>query len=129
MPFADRIKIVRESLGKNQKEMAISLEASLSAIQSYESGRQLPGGKVLDTLARMGFNVNWLLTGEGEMRLGETAAPYKVAEQSPGYQDDRELIVDPIKAAFLSDWCSLSDIGKMRVWTLLKEEIQKEKER
>lgn len=33
---------------------------------------------------------------------------------------------NPIEPAFLEDWRSLSDVGKMRVWTFLKEEIEKE---
>lgn len=34
---------------------------------------------------------------------------------------------DPLESAFLDDWRSLSDVGKMRIWTLLKEEKEREK--
>jgi len=75
MELSDRIKLVRESLGKSQKDMALLIDSSLSAVQGYESGRQFPGGKVLEALARMGFNVNWLLTGDGEMKGYVVAYP------------------------------------------------------
>lgn len=38
-------------------------------LQAYEAGRSVPGGNVLEALARMGFNVNWLLTGLGSKRV------------------------------------------------------------
>jgi hypothetical protein len=34
--------------------------------------------------------------------------------------------IDPLDAMFLKDWHKLSEPGMMRVWTLLKEEIQRE---
>lgn len=75
MELAERLKLVRDSLGKSQKDMALLINSSLSALQSYESGRQFPGGKVFEALARMGFDSNWLLTGEGEMKRGEVVYP------------------------------------------------------
>src|SRR6266568_9453234 len=69
MDIATRFKVVRESLGHSQRDMAKALNSSLGALQSYESGKSVPGGNVLEALARMGFNVNWLLTGLGNMRL------------------------------------------------------------
>lgn len=68
MDISTRFKMVRESLGHSQREMAKYLHSSLGALQSYESGKSIPGGNVLETLARLGFNVNWILTGEGEMK-------------------------------------------------------------
>lgn len=71
MDIASRLKSLRESLELSQREMAKKLEISLGGLQSYESGKSVPGGNVLEALARLGFNVNWLLTGEGEMKYWE----------------------------------------------------------
>jgi len=68
MTVHDRLKKVRESLGKTQKDVARALGVSPRTWQDYEGGINLPGGKVLEQLARMGFNVNWILTGEGEIQ-------------------------------------------------------------
>jgi transcriptional regulator with XRE-family HTH domain len=69
MTLAGRLKLIRESLGMSQSTMAKAADSSLPSWQGYEAGKNVPGGKVFEALARMRFNVNWLLTGEGEMRL------------------------------------------------------------
>lgn len=66
-PLAERLKQARESLGYTQKEMAKAVSVVFQTWQVYEAGKSVPGGNVLEALARLGFNVNWLLTGEGEM--------------------------------------------------------------
>ena len=78
MELPDRIKIVRESLELSQKDMAKAVSVSLTALQGYEAGRSVPGGDVIKAFVKLGFNANWLLTGEGEMRRGagdRTAEP------------------------------------------------------
>lgn len=67
LDLADRLKAVREKLKYSQREMSVSVGASLTSWQGYEAGKNIPGGNVLAALARMGFNVNWVLTGEGVM--------------------------------------------------------------
>lgn len=68
MTLAERLKHAREHLGYTQKEMANAVSVILQTWQVYEAGKSVPGGKVFESLARLGFNVNWLLTGEGMMR-------------------------------------------------------------
>lgn len=155
MELAERLKLVRDSLGKSQKDMALLINSSLSALQSYESGRQFPGGKVFEALARMGFDSNWLLTGEGTMHRpkanGHVANGNNIIQGAHIDAEDVHLTVhqvkeaqakyeifgvkadgvkhkqiDPLIAAFIKDWMSLSDVGRMRVWTFLKEEFSKE---
>ena len=82
MSVSDRLKIARESTGKSQREMADQLGTSFRAWQDYEAGKNFPGGKVFESLVKLGFNANWLLTGEGEMRR-ETEADKKMREQYP----------------------------------------------
>ena len=67
MSLADRLKIARESLGKSQKEISALTNASYRAWQGYEAGENQPGAKLIEALATIGFDANWLLTGEGEM--------------------------------------------------------------
>lgn len=71
MSLSDRLKRVRESLGYTQKEMAKAISTNPQTWQVYEAGKSVPGGNVLEALARMGFNVNWILTGNGPIRLSE----------------------------------------------------------
>lgn len=153
--FADRLKIAREKLGKTQKEMAHIINVSLTAWQNYESGKQFPGGKVFEEFAKLGFNANWLLTGEGPMKWETKAGLHingdknvqvnggvvhavhtvfaKEARESRAPQPNLSsaplptAALDPLDAAYLDDWHKLSEVGKMRVWTIVKEEIEKEK--
>jgi phage repressor protein C with HTH and peptisase S24 domain len=79
MGLPDRLKIMRESMQLSQKDLAKKLQISLTALQGYEVGRSVPGGNIFEALVKLGFNANWLLTGEGEMKRGE--ATYLLAEE------------------------------------------------
>lgn len=86
---------------------------------------------------------DWLLTGEGPTRRGETAthqtkefsawpdAANDVNNASKGAHreyvtsETHESHEDPVAKAFLGDWLLLSDVAKMRIWTLVKEELEK----
>ncbi|GEM_PF-3498178 len=63
--------------------------------QGYEKGDNLPGSEVLQALAKLGFNTNWILTGEGHM--------YKADHQATKVADSRQEIVrEPDAAASYS---------------------------
>ena len=61
----DRIKATRKALGYTQKQMGEAIGSYLSTWQDYEAGKSIPGGNALAGLARLGVDINWLLTGEG----------------------------------------------------------------
>lgn len=62
-PLAQRLKTVREEFGYTQQQMASAVGAKHRSWQDYESGRSIPGGRVLGGLAELGVDVYWLLTG------------------------------------------------------------------
>lgn len=70
MSAADRLKKVRELLGKGQKEMAEALGVNYRTYQNYENALNAPSWDACEAIVKLGFNANWLLTGEGEMRVG-----------------------------------------------------------
>jgi transcriptional regulator with XRE-family HTH domain len=87
MQLNARMKNIREFLGKSQKEMAVDVGVSVTAWQNYENGDQYPGGKVLEALARLGIDVNWLLICQGQMEratklteIGGEPIPQPLAE-------------------------------------------------
>lgn len=57
--------------------------------QDYERGLRAPGADAIECFVRAGINANWLLTGEGEMRLSSYSAPVseapRVEEPRAGY--------------------------------------------
>lgn len=82
MNLADRIRKIRESRGATQKEMAALLGISFRAWQGYELGKNIPGDNVIKKLVEMGFNANWLLTGEGAMNIEPRTLPELISKVS-----------------------------------------------
>ncbi len=73
--IAERLRELRLHLGYTQKQMAAAAKAKYRSWQDYECGKNVPGGRVLAGLAEIGINVNWVLTGEGDMRIAPTEMP------------------------------------------------------
>ncbi|VAW96559.1 hypothetical protein MNBD_GAMMA20-2017 [hydrothermal vent metagenome] len=81
--LSDRLKSVRKAIGVTQKEMDPLFGLGKRSWQRYESGKNAPGSKVIAELALKGFDANWILTGQGEMRR-PSAAEYP-QKPSSGY--------------------------------------------
>jgi len=69
--LSKRIQQVRTALKMNQIDMAALVGAKYRSYQANERGEAIPGGLVLTGYAKIGVNVNWLLTGEGPMMIGD----------------------------------------------------------
>lgn len=48
---------------------------SVRTIENNESGRNEPGALLIGVLATNGINANWLLTGDGPMRVADLKPP------------------------------------------------------
>lgn len=69
--YCRRLKTVRSELGVSQRKMADMLQIPFGTYRRYESGNNdIPAGVLLN-VSQLGYNVDWLLTGEGKMRKGE----------------------------------------------------------
>jgi len=79
-----RLKILRNSLGINQHEMADRLGISHGAWQSYEIGRSAPGSGVIEALSLEGFSADWVLIGEGPMRRDQGEGVHAVITGARG---------------------------------------------
>ena len=72
MRIADRIKQIRETKGLSQKEFAETLNTALTRISEYERDKVKPTTEILTKLAEIHkININWLLTGTGNMFLDQ----------------------------------------------------------
>lgn len=58
-----RIKIIRESLGLNQKEFAKKLNTYQVKISDMERDVSQPTLEILKKISTMGFDMNWFLSG------------------------------------------------------------------
>ena len=63
--FEERMKYIRGSLTMN--EFAAFIGATQQKVSNYENGKVKPTFEIFENMARAGYNINWLLTGEGEM--------------------------------------------------------------
>ena len=68
MRLNERIKAIRNAVGKSQTDFAKELSVSRSAICKMESGENYPSEQTIKLICSE-FNVNeeWLRTGNGEM--------------------------------------------------------------
>ncbi len=66
--LSDRLRSIRKAVGVSQKEMDPLFGLGKRSWQRYESGKNAPGSRVIGELVRRGFDANWILTGQAEMR-------------------------------------------------------------
>lgn len=82
----ERLKLLRQNLNISQREMAEMLDISPRSWQQYENGASVPGGNVLKSLLlKLQVNINWLLSGSGQMYFKECDVDF-----------DRELMIQAI---------------------------------
>jgi hypothetical protein len=100
------------------------IHVSYKGWQGYESGDNVPGGKVLQSLAGLGFNINWLLTGEGPMRAGEGMLAEPASTSAPFANVDLITeIVEAVETLFQEHGLSLPPKKKGEHIGLLYEEV------
>lgn len=147
MTLGERIKLIR---GTQAREVfAPIMKVSKNTLIAYEKDDRVPGADFLNKILDLYPDTSpaWLLTGEGSMKRevtgGHTANGNNIIQGAHIDADDVHLTVhqtgqvsepgqlygDPIDGLFLKDWKRLSEPGMMRVWTLLKEEIEKERDK
>ena len=82
MTFGKRFKELRKVLKKTQQSVADLLNCTQSNINLYEKDEISPSIKSLQII-RQTFNVNldWLLTGEGEMFISDIAKPHEIKQR------------------------------------------------
>lgn len=65
----ERLKQIRNAIGISQTQLAKELGLAQSTYAKYELGGSIPES-VMCYLAEKGFNLHWLVTGQGPMFLG-----------------------------------------------------------
>jgi len=71
--IGSRLREFRKAMGFTQKELAENLNTQVKYIADVETEKTMPGGQSLALLNKnFNININWLLTGKGEMLNRET---------------------------------------------------------
>jgi len=83
----ERLKIVRNSLKmKTQSQFADKLQIDQSTLSKYENGTSDIPDDVKVKISTHGINLHWLLTGEGEMFLGQEKALANTSKSGEGFK-------------------------------------------
>jgi transcriptional regulator with XRE-family HTH domain len=73
--FGARLKQLVQTLGVDQKQLALSGRISAATVSAYLAGNSQPAADIISNWVRdFRVNANWLLTGEGEMLLDAQSA-------------------------------------------------------
>lgn len=87
-----RIKAWRKAIGLTQAEFARRLGVHIGVLKKYEQGLNIPGGEALAAIAKTGVNMNWLLTGEGDMLVKASSQQLQVIEgEGRKATDDQDI--------------------------------------
>lgn len=111
--ISDRLKWIRGELRLSQRAMAEAVHCSVRAWQSWEYGRTSPSAEILGHLVELGFNGNWILTGDGPTR--------RLAQGVAG--DDPQLMeeIRQLRSTGLDDLFLLARRGTQdSLWRLLQ---------
>lgn len=74
MNTGSRLREALASLGFSIKDAAESAGIPYRSMQNYLRGEREPGAEALKLISeQLGISVDWLLTGEGEMRKGASS--------------------------------------------------------
>jgi len=80
---SERLREVIKKSGMTYKEFAKKHGIPYRTLQNYLLGLREPSALVLQKCAIEGFNVHWILTGEGEMFLKKGTVPVSPAKPAP----------------------------------------------
>lgn len=87
MSIAKRLKDIRKDLGLSQEKFAEELDIHLRSYVAYEKEARAIPQKVMLDLMHMGYNIHWLLNGQGKMKLeehvGESVHDYPSKNEIP----------------------------------------------
>lgn len=66
MTIGDRIKLIRESKGLNQRDFSSEIKIGQSTLAMFENGQREPKAIHIEQIcSKFGVNEHWLRTGEG----------------------------------------------------------------
>jgi len=101
MSLRERVKKIREDLGKPQKVMAHLVGVGLRTWQQYEEGVHDPSWKVVSKLSEIGYNADWLASGKGPIKRQEL--DYTIGEIEAGVIFDSDELPDGLSSETLME--------------------------
>lgn len=127
-----RIGTARRHIGKSIDAFSDETGIPKSTLKKYESGSSTPGGEAIQSIAKIGINANWLLTGEGPILIKDLTPPLH-PEAAPEGPIDRGVVrdvVEVVEEVFRERrMAPLAPDKKAELILLLCDEIMEQEER
>jgi len=92
MKINERLHLLRMELDLTQPEAAAKFHIPLPSWKNYEKGPSEPGSGALTGMVEAGVNINWVLTGEGDMLLHGGFSRQDTEEKTMTRQETLEMI-------------------------------------
>lgn len=112
MNVNERIREIAKALGVTQSELAKKIGVHPNYMSNLATGRRAPGPIIFEKLTGIGVNLNWLMTGEGEM----------MRETSPQTSEGLDAAAD-----IAAEECVCQEIRRWRK-PVIEREDEEEKE-
>lgn len=100
----DRLRAIRDALSYDQAAMAAALKIDQGTLSRMERNKSGFSEKTIECLAGLEVNINWFLTGDGEMFLLKESKPdetsnllNEMSNQVRVMRDDMDKIENTIK--------------------------------
>lgn len=95
MSIGFRLGSARRTIGISIEDFSELTDIPVSTLKKYESDNRIPGGEAIQSVAKTGINLHWLLTGEGPMLIKD------LQQETLGVLDTEllQLIIEAIETA------------------------------
>lgn len=90
MNVNERIKQIVKASGLTQIELAGKIGVHPNYLSNLITGHRNPGPAILEKIAGIGVNLNWLMTGEGEMMREKETSPQTPLQDGEGLDAKNE---------------------------------------
>lgn len=90
MSINNRVCLIIEQLGGSITKFSERSGINYRSVQNYMRGDREPNSEAYLKFAQLGININWLLTGEGEMFVGGSSINHLTQQEQALLEDYRE---------------------------------------
>lgn len=90
MSINNRVCLIIEQLGGSITKFSERSGINYRSVQNYMRGDREPNSEAYLKFAQLGININWLLTGEGEMFVGGSSINLLTQQEQALLEDYRE---------------------------------------
>ena len=90
MSINNRVCLIIEQLGGSITKFSERSGINYRSVQNYMRGDREPNSEAYLKFAQLGININWLLTGEGEMFVSGSSTNHLTQQEQALLEDYRE---------------------------------------